>query len=192
MGRQDHQRGGTHALGHQDQPGVRITRTQQPNHDPDIAGEAVVPGHRPRVAVAPKPRRSGENTAIPAAANVGCLDTPMRRGYHSCRAAPARWRRGGPSGSHSLYGSRVPSGITNEAAVSIGFSTTGPGGASLGDASGQQQHCQQGKLPTTDHRIMVESIRRIAIITPLPRPDRGSTCRKAPPEPLHPNRQALR
>ncbi len=44
LGRQDHQGRGAHALGHQDQPGVRIPGPQQPDHDADIAGEGVGPG----------------------------------------------------------------------------------------------------------------------------------------------------
>jgi len=88
---------------------------------------AVVPGQKPRAVVFPKPRWSGENTAMPASAKSGPGSSHASRlSFMPCSASITA--HGAPTGSQARYGSRMPSGMTNASAVSFTGSIGGPGG----------------------------------------------------------------
>ena len=98
-----------------------------------------VPGHNPRLRVAPKPRRSGANRAIPALAKSGPgYSHASRLSFMPCKASTMV--SGVLAGSHSRYGSSVPSGIMKLSAVSVGLSTIGPRSRDLRDTAGQREN----------------------------------------------------
>ena len=103
LGRQHHQRGGAHALAHQDQLGMRIACPQQPDHDPGVGGEAVGAGpqaagsrsRRSRADRAKTPRSRRRRSPGPGYSHASRLSFMPCKSQHHGRgwAAPAAIRR---------------------------------------------------------------------------------------------------